>query len=288
MSFTQDELQSFNTILEQKLSIQRRELERSLDQRMSMLKRDLEQYLGSLQQDLLRNIPLRLFEQQNKLKDTLNQQLEAQEARVVEVVSQELEQFQQQQSLDAVIERALAAQLLAIEQLINQRSGAHLVGQSQVYASDERLDGDVAEMPAEISWEDLVDVIDRAVGERLSSLETSIQTTVRNAEHYLLTQLRGLRNDMVLARQTSNGSSANSNITNIQDVFTSIEQLERIIESMQVAMTANHALLSNRLYHHQSVSLERAHHATQPLNMDTTHNNENDGQVPTAKEPEID
>jgi hypothetical protein len=31
------------------------------------------------------------------------------------------------------------------------------------------------------------------------------------------------------------------------------------MESMQVAMTANHALLSNRLYHHQQLPLERAH-----------------------------
>jgi len=33
---------------------------------------------------------------------------------------------------------------------------------------------------------------------------------------------------------------------------------------MQVAMTANHALLSNRLYHHQHLPLERAHPASLP------------------------
>jgi len=50
----------------------------------------------------------------------------------------------------------------------------------------------------------------------------------------------------------------------MQEVFQSIEQLERIIESMQVAMTANHALLSNRLYHHQQLPLERAHPGSRP------------------------
>jgi hypothetical protein len=52
----------------------------------------------------------------------------------------------------------------------------------------------------------------------------------------------------------------------MQEVFQSIEQLERIIESLQVAMTANHALLSNRLYHHQQLPLERAHGGQQPTN----------------------
>jgi hypothetical protein len=51
------------------------------------------------------------------------------------------------------------------------------------------------------------------------------------------------------------------NPTSIQEVLHGIEHLERIIESMQVAMTSNHALLSNRLYHHQQLPLERAHPA---------------------------
>ena len=45
----------------------------------------------------------------------------------------------------------------------------------------------------------------------------------------------------------------------MEEVFQSIEQLERLIESMQVAMTSNHALLAHRLYHHQQLPLERAH-----------------------------
>ena len=49
------------------------------------------------------------------------------------------------------------------------------------------------------------------------------------------------------------------NPTNIQEILHGIEHLEQIIESMQVIMTSNHALLSNRLYHHQQLPLERAH-----------------------------
>ena len=48
----------------------------------------------------------------------------------------------------------------------------------------------------------------------------------------------------------------------MQEVLRGIDHLERIIESMQVAMTSNLALLSNRLYHHQQLPLERAHPST--------------------------
>jgi hypothetical protein len=56
----------------------------------------------------------------------------------------------------------------------------------------------------------------------------------------------------------------NGNATSIQEVLHGIEHLERIIESMQVAMTSNHALLSNRLFHHQQLPLERAHPRIMP------------------------
>ena len=49
--------------------------------------------------------------------------------------------------------------------------------------------------------------------------------------------------------------------TNFQEMLHGIEHLEQIIESMQVVMTSNHALLSNRLYHHQQLPFERAHSA---------------------------
>jgi len=282
MSFTQDELQSFNTILEQKLSLHRRELERSFDQRMSVLLREFEQRLASVQQDIMRNLPLRLTDQQNKIKDTMGQ-LEERQTRIAESVSQEIEQLQQQrqQVLEAVVENALAAQLLAIEQLINQRLPAQPAELPQTYENEVHPDIDAIEMQTEVSWEDLVDVIDKAIGERLSSLEDAIQSTVKNSEHYLLGQLHILRNELLQSRQNYSG-----NITNIQDVFTSIEQLERIIESMQVAMTANHALLSNRLYHHQHLPLERAHPGSQTSGTNNTHSESKNNQLPQPKEQE--
>ncbi len=45
MSFTEDELQSFNAILEQRLQAHRREMERVFDQRMNEYRRDLVRYV---------------------------------------------------------------------------------------------------------------------------------------------------------------------------------------------------------------------------------------------------
>src|SRR5215472_17584333 len=46
MSFTEDELQAFNTILEQRLAAHRREVEQVFDQRINALRRDLVQRLA--------------------------------------------------------------------------------------------------------------------------------------------------------------------------------------------------------------------------------------------------
>ena len=81
---------------------------------------------------------------------------------------------------------------------------------------------------------------------------------VRNAEHSLLTQLHSLQSSMTLIKSHCTDTTS-TGVTDIQDVFTSIEQLEHVIESLQVAMTANHTFLSNRLIHHQHLPLERAH-----------------------------
>lgn len=204
MSFTQDELDAFNTILEQKLAIHRRELELSLDQRMNMLRKEFEQYL-------LQYLPLRMAEQQNEVKDAASQGLEPYQARVIEEV--------------------------------------------------EQGDATIAEVQAEISWDDLMDVIDTVVGNRLSSLEGSIQAMVSNTERSLLTQLRSSHSDLLQARQGC-ADPLTLDITTMQDVFTSVEQLEHLIEALQVTMTANHTLLANRLYHHLRQPLERAHVAT--------------------------
>lgn len=225
MSFTQDELQAFNTILEQKLALHRRELELSLDQRMKMLRQEFEQYLATMQQDL-QNLPLRLSEQQNELKDTVSKYLAAYQPRVIEEV--------------------------------------------------EQGDAGIAGVQAEISWDDLMDVIDKVVSDRLSLLEGAIQAMVRNAEHSLLTQLHSLQSSMTLIRSHCTDTTS-TGMTDIQDVFTSVEQLEHIIELLQVAMTANHTLLSNRLYHHQHLPLERAHPTPPPV-LPASENDVQDGE----------
>jgi hypothetical protein len=207
MSFTQDELQAFHTILEQKLALHRRELELSLDQRMGMLRQEFKQYLTAVEQDLLYNLPLRLAEQQNELKDA-----------------------------------------------IIQRLGTTHVREEEVHPEG----AEVVEIQADIAWEDLMNVIDRVVGERLSALEETLQLLVRNTEHTLLTELRSLQSDLVQAKQRHT-DTITTDITDPHAIFTSIEQLEHIMEALQVTMTANHTLLSNRLSHHQHLPLEHAH-----------------------------
>ncbi len=211
MSFTQDELDAFNTILEQKLAIHRRELELSLDQRMNLLKQEFEQYLTVLGQNLLHNLSVRVPVQQNGASDAVSH-LQPYSARVIEEV--------------------------------------------------EQGDVEIAEMQAEIAWEDLLNVIDKVVSDRLSTLEGSIQSMVRNTERSLLTQLHSLRSDLMHARQ-SGTDSMTPDINTMQDVFSSVEQLEHLIEALQVTMTANHTLLSSRLYQHHHQPLERAHPSAQ-------------------------
>src|SRR5579875_2558827 len=82
---------------------------------------------------------------------------------------------------------------------------------------------------------------------------------VRDFGVQLATQLRNLHAEIAHAQRQPYGGQGNDGTSIIPEVLTAVEHLERVIESMQVAMTANHALLSNRLYHHQQLPLERAH-----------------------------
>jgi F0F1-type ATP synthase delta subunit len=207
MSFTQDELQAFHTILEQKLALHRRELELSLDQRIGMLRQEFKQYLTAVEQDLLYNLPLRLAEQQNELKE-------------------------------AIIQRLGTTRVIEEEVHLDEAEGV--------------------EVQADIAWEDLMNVIDRVVGERLSALEETMQLLVRNTEHTLLMELRSLQSDLAQAKQRHT-DRITADSADPHAIFTSIEQLEHIMEALQVSMTANHTLLSNRLSHHQHLPFERAH-----------------------------
>lgn len=313
MSFTQDELQAFNMILEQKLSAQRREFERAIDQRLTAQRREFEQRLALLEH-LVRNQPQRLHEQQTRTNHSLLQKLDEQQTSVQQIATEigrvqqqqqesanqiiaeigqrqqqhqariiqtidELEQVQQQQQqtlddaldefgelqqqqqqqFDSQLERAQASQLQAIEQILNDRLPASNASLPLTYIADSTTDFGSIEVQTEIPWDDLVDVVDKALDKRLMIFNESMRSAMKDVEHYLSAQLEALREELLRRQVESLSGNANN-----QEVIAGIDQLEHVIESMQVAMNANHALLSNRLYHHQSLPLERAHPTSRP------------------------
>ncbi|MBA2285878.1 MAG: hypothetical protein H0W02_10365 [Ktedonobacteraceae bacterium] len=256
MSFTEDELQSFNSILERRLLAHRQEMERAFDQRMTSLLRDLEQRLGAQQQEFMRVLTHKMSEQQNDLNVALSPKLSAQQARITQAVGLEVEQRQQQQQeqLEGMVDRTLATQLLGMEQRLTQHPAPRsleAVAEGEVEPGDgERFE--TIEVQTDISWEDLMEVVGKALDDRLSALNESIQAAVGNWEQHLSLQLHEMR-------ALEQVEPYRGDMSSLQGVFHSVERLEQILESMQVAMTANHALLSNRLYHHQQLPLERAH-----------------------------
>ena len=264
MSFTEDELQSFNSILEQRLQAQQRDMERALDQRMNEYRRDLDQRLGTVHADVQRGVFQKLSDFQVRLETTLSEKLNTQPAQLTQALNREFEQIQQQ--FEGNIDRMLAAQLLGIEQLITHYSSQSDVGDT-IISAGVPTQLDPIEVQTELSWEDLMDIIGRALDDRLSELNDSIQKSLKNLEHYLSVRLHSLR-DEFLRNKTQGHQAFYEEPTSIQEILHGIEHLEQIVESMQVVMTSNHALLSNRLYHHQQLSIERAHNAhdhTRPL-----------------------
>ncbi len=254
MSFTEDELQSFNSILERRLLVHRQEMEQAFDQHMTILLRDLEQRLSTQQQEFMRVLTHKMSEQQNDLNVALSQKLSAQQARITQAVGQEVEQRQQQQQeqLEGLVDRTLAAHLLGMEQRLTLRLAPRSL-EAVEKGEVEPGDGfETIEVQTDISWEDLMEVVGKALDERLSALNESIQAAVGNWEQHLSLQLQEMRALEPVEPYRGDMSS-------MQGVFHSVERLEQILESMQVAMSANHALLSNRLYHHQQLPLERAH-----------------------------
>lgn len=265
MSFTKDELQALHSIMEQQLSLHRRELERSLDQRMNTLRRDFEQRMLATHQDMVRLFTQRLSDQQTKLANMLNYRLETQQNHLLDEITRNVAQHQQrdQQQLESFVENVLAAQLLAIEQLLQQNlsftSDDVLASDTQQAAyGDEQpqhmADADI-EVQTDISWEDLAEVMGKALDDRLSLLNETLQGTIKNIEQHLSVRLYELREE-VLRRQVQ---VYNGTLNNAQDMLSSIEDLERVLESMQMAMTSNHALLSRRISNHQQLPPEKAH-----------------------------
>lgn len=254
MSFTEDELQSFNTILEQRLLAHRQEMEWAFDQRLAQYRRETEQRLIVVQQEIARQITIKLTEMANHLNTAMNERFQVQQIRVTQALSQDGEQRRQQ--FENALDRMLAAQLLGIEQLLNQQLTLQGLEDTVMTTGGEHAQLETIELQTELPWEYLAEEIGKVLDERLSTLNETTQRALLNLEQYLSVRLHSLQDEILHRRGQQQEGVAPSNI---QEVLHGIEHLERIIESLQVAMTANHALLSNRLFHHQQLPLERAH-----------------------------
>ena len=257
MSFTEDELQSFNTILEQRLTAQRKEMERIFDQHIIESRRESEQRSFTMQQEILRNMALKLTEMQGRLDSMFSEKLQTLQTRITQSINLDAEQKNQQ--VESNIARLLEAQLPAIEQLVSKQL-QQLTLQSledTVMTANGVHPLEAFEVQTELPWDDLSDMIGKALDDRLSVLSEALSRSLQNLEQYLSVRIHGLRDEFVRSQPQS--PALNGNQTSVQEVLHGIEHLERVVESLQVAMTANHALLSNRLYHHQQLPLERAH-----------------------------
>jgi hypothetical protein len=259
MSFTEDELQSFNTILEQRLQAHQRAMERALDQRMIEYRRELDQRLDKVPVEIQRNVSQKFSDFQIRLETNLSEKLTTQPAQLLQTLNHEIEQKQQQ--LEGNIDRMLAAQLLGIEQLIAQHSLQRDAKDTFISADVPEGQFDTIEVQAELSWEDLIGIIGKALDDRLSMLNDTVQRSLKNLEQYLSVRIHSLRDELVRNKNQRQGNAVflEEDPTNIQEILHGIEHLEQIVESMQVVMTSNHALLSNRLHHHQQLPYDRAH-----------------------------
>jgi hypothetical protein len=274
MSFTSDELQAFNDILEKKLAAQRRDIERAFDQRLQSVRREIDQRFITTQREIIATLSQKLAEQQKGLQAAISQKFNAQQMGIAQTMGQELKQRQQHQQpqLESLIDRALAAQLLAIEELLSQRLSFQPFDDAALQIGDHHPPFEAIEVQTDLPWEELIDLFGKALDEQFARLNESTQMAMRSWEQHFSGQLHTLqaqlREEILHARQPQ---AYTGDLTSMQEVFHSIEQLERLIESMQVAMTANHSLLSNRMYHHQQLPLERAHSGNHALSTNMSH-----------------
>ncbi|HEY7416015.1 MAG TPA: hypothetical protein VH593_12530, partial [Ktedonobacteraceae bacterium] len=130
MSFTQDELQAFNDILEEKLTTQRREIEHTLDQRMQVLRQEIEQHISVVQHDI---------------------------------------QLMRQQVVPSLIE-------------------AHAT-----YAPENHSGRGEVEVQTDIGWEDLVDLLGKAIDKRYASMFDFMHKAMRQLEQDMSVGLDSIR-----------------------------------------------------------------------------------------------
>lgn len=193
MSFTEDELQAFNTILEQRLQAHRSEMEHSIDQK-------------------------------------------------------------------------LARQMQSIEELLNQHLQQLARASQDEAALDIRPNGhqplEAIEVQTELPLEDLAGVIGQALDARLSALNNETRRLIDTMEEHLAGRLHSMQSELIQSQPLQSQTAAqDGNDSSVHDLLRGVDHLERVIESLQVVMTANHALLSDRLYSHQQQPPERAHAA---------------------------
>ncbi len=261
MSFTEDELQSFNTILEKRLQAHQRAMERVLDQSMIEYRRELDQRLRTMQVDVQKSVSQKLSDFQVSFGTTLSEKLSLQANQLVKAFQHEIEQRQQQ--IEANIDRMLAAQLLGIEQLISHYSSGQ--DAEETFDSENRSvpeQFDSFEVQTELTWEELVDLIGRVLDDRITVLNDAVQKSLKNLENSISVRLQSLCEELFYDQTARKHDFHEGGAASWQEILRGIEQLEQVMESMQVVMTSNHALLSNRLHHHQQLPFERAH-ATQ-------------------------
>ncbi len=115
------------------------------------------------------------------------------------------------------------------------------------------------EVQTELPWDDLLDIIGKALNERLAVLGDELKRLEKNMEQLLSTRLYSLQDTLMNITHIQHPSSTADSPATTDQMMLGIEHLERVVESLQVVMTANHALLSDRLYSHQQLPIERAH-----------------------------
>lgn len=233
MSFTEDELQAFNAILDQRLQAHRRDMERVLDRQVIEYRREMEQRLYAIQQDIGRSLTTMLAGLQQNIEASLSEKLQMQQALLSKTFNQEREERDSQ----------LAA-LAAYEDFGMLPNGHHM---------------EEIEVQTELPWDDLLDIIGKALSERLSVLSDELKRLEKNIEQLLSTRLYSLQDTLTNITHVQHHSSAEDSPVTADQMMLGIEHLERVVESLQVVMTANHALLSDRLYSHQQLPVERAH-----------------------------
>jgi hypothetical protein len=251
MAFTEDELQSLNTIVEQKLAAQRQELEQDFEQRLTACYASQQQFMQATIDGLQK--------QQSQLQRDFQQRLMQQSATNRQDVLHALQEHTQ--SITTAVAQSLDAQLQSIGQLLNQRPvQAEQEHASAAIPAVSVPDFAAIEVQAEIPWDELVELMDGRLDERITPVKRELFAALKDVEHHLALQVQMMQDALVQERlgplPEQDGTRT---FTDMQDVFRSIGQLEHLIEAMQVAMTSNSALLAKHLYHHQQLPLERAH-----------------------------